>query len=205
MALPLRVWNGSQWVEVGFGTGQVYYSSTQPASGTTGDLWVDSDGTGAALDVDNFLTIASASATYVLSDDGTLRNGLLVSPVEDLTLSATSASATVNFDAKTQAILYYTANASANFTLNFRGNSTTTLNSILETGESITVSFLVTCGSPAYYPNAFQVDGSSVTPKWSGGTAPTSGNTNSIDAYTFTIIKTANATFTVLAGAARFA
>lgn len=64
MGLPLRVWNGSSWVDVGSGSGQVYYSNTQPASGSTGDLWVDSDGTGSTLDPAEFLTISSASVTY---------------------------------------------------------------------------------------------------------------------------------------------
>lgn len=205
MALPLRVWNGSEWIEVGSGTGQVYYSNSQPASGSTGDLWVDSDGTASSLDPADFVTIDSASSTYVATDGGTLTNGLLVSPAEDITIEATSASATVNFDVKTQAILYYTGNASANFTLNFRGDSDETLNSIISTGESITASFLVTNGGTAYYPTAFQIDGSSITPKWSGGSAPSSGNADSIDAYSFTIIKTGDAAFTVLAGAVQFA
>jgi len=136
--------------------------------------------------------------------DNTITTPLFISPSEDLTIAATSASATVNFDIKTQAILYYTSNASANFTLNFRGSSSETLNSIINTGESLTTSFLVTQGTTAYYPSAFKIDGSSVTPKWLGGTAPSAGNASSIDAYSFTIIKTANATFVVLAGAARF-
>lgn len=215
MALPLRVWNGSEWVDLGSGTGQVYYSNTQPASGSTGDLWVDSDGTASSLDPADFITLesasttylsqSSASSTYVATDGGTLTNGLLVSPAEDITIEAISASATVNFDVKTQAILYYTGNASANFTLNFRGDSDETLNSIISTGESITAAFLVTNGGTAYYPTAFQIDGSSVTPKWSGGSAPTGGNADSIDAYSFTIIKTGDAAFTVLAGAVQFA
>ena len=195
MALPLRVWNGSEWVNVGSGTGQVYYSNEEPASGSTGDLWIDSDGTASSLD----------PADFVTTDGGTLTNGLLVSPAEDITIEATSASATVTFDVKTQAILYYTGNASANFTLNFRGDSDETLNSIISTGESITASFLVTNGGTAYYPTAFEIDGSSVTPKWSGGSAPTGGNADSIDAYSFTIIKTGDAAFTVLAGAVQFA
>lgn len=195
MALPIRVWSGSEWVNVGSGTGQVYYSNEEPASGSTGDLWIDSDGTASSLDPANFVT----------TDGGTLTNGLLVSPAEDITIEATSASATVTFDVKTQAILYYTGNASANFTLNFRGDSDETLNSIISTGESITASFLVTNGGTAYYPTAFEIDGSSVTPKWSGGSAPTGGNADSIDAYSFTIIKTGDAAFTVLAGAVQFA
>jgi len=195
MALPLRVWNGTEWVEIGSGLGQVYYQNNQPASGSTGDLWVDSDGTASSLD----------PADFVISNGGALTNGLLVSPAEDITIEATSASATVTFDVKTQAILYYTGNASANFTMNFRGDSDETLNSIISTGESITASFLVTNGGTAYYPTAFEIDGSSVTPKWSGGSAPTGGNADSIDAYSFTIIKTGDAAFTVLAGAVQFA
>ena len=50
-----------------------------------------------------------------------------------------------------------------------------------------------------------QIDGNSVTPKWSGGTAPTAGNASSIDVYTFVVIKTASATFTVLASQTKFA
>jgi hypothetical protein len=75
----------------------------------------------------------------------------------------------------------------------------------MATGEAITVVFLVTQGSTAYYNSAVTIDGSSVTPKWQGGTAPSSGNTNSIDAYTYTIFKTASATFTVFASQTKFA
>jgi hypothetical protein len=72
----------------------------------------------------------------------------------------------------------------------------------MSVGQSVSAVFLNTNGATAYYASAFQVDGSSVTPKWSGGTAPAAGNASSIDSYSFTIIKTANATFTVLAGGA---
>lgn len=114
-----------------------------------------------------------------------------------MTVSATAATGTVVFDTQTQGILYYTSNASANFTLNF-----TNVNSNLSIGNSLSLVFLNTNGATPYYPNAFQIDGSAVTPKWSGGTAPTAGNASSIDAYSFIIIKTANATFTTLAGGA---
>jgi hypothetical protein len=75
----------------------------------------------------------------------------------------------------------------------------------MSTGQMITAVFLVTNGSPAYYNTAVQVDGSSVTPKWQGGTAPTSGNTSSVDIYTYTIIKTGSATFSVFASQTKFA
>jgi len=124
---------------------------------------------------------------------------------EKITISATAATGTINFDALTQAVLYYTTNASANWTVNVRADGSNTLNSIMSIGETLTVVFLTTQGSTAYYNSAFQVDGSSVTPKWQGGSAPTEGTASGVDAYTYTIIKTADATFTVLASLVDFA
>lgn len=124
---------------------------------------------------------------------------------EVITVSATAATGTVNFDTITQSILYYTTSASGNFTVNFRGNASTTLNSFMTTGQAITVAFFVTNGGTAYYNSAVTVDGSSVTPKWQGGTAPSAGNASSVDIYTYTIVKTASATFTVFASITKFA
>ena len=125
--------------------------------------------------------------------------------LEVSTVSATASTGTINYDVTTQSVLYYTTNASGNFTLNFRGSSGTSLNTIMNTGDTVTVSFLCTNGSTAYYNSAVTVDGVSVTPKWQGGTAPTSGNASSVDAYTYAIIKTGSATFTVLASQTKFA
>jgi hypothetical protein len=124
--------------------------------------------------------------------------------LETATISATAATGTINYDVTSQAVLYYTSNASANWTVNFRGSSGTSLNTLMATGESLTIAFLVTQGATAYYNNAVQVDGSSVTPKYQGGTAWTAGNASSIDAYTYTIIKTGNAAFTVFAAQSQF-
>jgi len=124
---------------------------------------------------------------------------------EKITNSATAATGTVNYDVITQAVLNYTTDASGNWTLNIRGDGSNTLNSIMDTGESITVAHIVKQGGTAYYNSAVQVDGSGVTPEWQGGSAPTAGNTNSLDVYTYTVIKTADATFTVLAAQTQFA
>ena len=101
--------------------------------------------------------------------------------------------------------MYYTTNATGNFTLNFRASSGTSLNTLLATGDSICVSFLCTNGATAYYNSAVTVDGSSVTPKYQGGTAWTSGNASSIDAYNFVIVKTGSAAFTILTSQTKFA
>lgn len=134
-----------------------------------------------------------------------VNNPRLKSPEEITSVSATAATGTINFDANSQADLYYTTNASANWTLNVRGDSSTTLSSMLDVGDSITVTFKVTNGATAYYQTAFQIDGASVTPKWQGGLAPTGGNASSVDVYTFNIVKTAaTPTYTVFASQTKF-
>lgn len=131
----------------------------------------------------------------------------LVNAAEAVTVSATAATGTINYDVTTQSVLYYTSNAGGNWTLNLRASSGTSLNTALGVGESVTVAFLVTQGATPYYNSSVQVDGttSGVTTKWQGGSAPSAGNANSIDVYTYTVIKTANATFTVLASVTKFA
>ena len=124
---------------------------------------------------------------------------------EVATVSATAATGTVNFDVITQSVLVYTTNASGNWTLNIRGNSTTSLNTMMSTGQSVTIAFFVTQGGTAYYNSAVTIDGSSVTPKWQGGTAPSAGNASSVDIYAYTIVKTGSATFSVYASQTKFA
>jgi len=152
-----------------------------------------------------YLKSSTAASTYAPLTGASLVRPTLTSAIETNAISATAATGTVNVDVSTSSVYYYTSNASADWTFNFRGNSSTTLNSLLSANQSITVAFLVTNGATPYRPTTFQVDGSTVSPKWQGGTAPTTGNANSIDAYSFTIIKTAEATFTVLAAQTKFA
>ena len=129
----------------------------------------------------------------------------LVSPSELTVVSATAATGTVTLDIANTSVTYYTTNASANFTLNFRGNSTTTAASYIQTSEAVTHVFLNTNGTTAYYPTAFQIDGAAGTPIFQGGVAPTAGNASSVDAYSFTIIKTAaTPTYKILASQTQF-
>lgn len=159
--------------------------------GTSGTVTVSID-TAVTADLTTAQTLTNKTLTSPV-----LNTAILKSPEERMTITATAATGTVAFDVINQGVLYYTTNATANFTLNF-----TNVNSSLAIGDSISCVFLNTNGGTAYYPTAFQVDSSAVTPKWSGGTAPAAGNASSIDSYSFIIIKTANAVFTVLAGGA---
>lgn len=140
----------------------------------------------------------------VAGNGSTLTRPVLVSPQENITVSATAATGTVHLDVMTQADLYYTTNASANFTLNIRGNASTALNSILAIGATQTVTFRNTNGATAYYPTSFTIDGVAVTPKWQGGTAPSAGNASAIDVYNYAITKTAANTYTVFASQTKF-
>jgi hypothetical protein len=158
----------------------------------------------------NGLTIdASQNVSFAnqlsLGVSGTTMQLKLSAAAETVTIAATAATGTVNFDVSTQSILYYTSNSSANWTLNIRGSSSVTLNSIMATGQSVTITHLVTQGGTAYYNSAVTVDGTSVTPKWSGGSAPSAGNADSVDVYTYTLIKTGSGSFTVFASQTRYA
>ena len=131
--------------------------------------------------------------------------GKIQSVAEKVTTAAVAATGTVAYDVLTQAVLNYTTNASGNWTLNVRGDGSNSLDSIMDTGESITIAHIVSQGGTAYYNSAFQIDGSSVTPEWQGGEAPTEGNASSLDVYSYTIIKTGSSTFTALASQTQFA
>lgn len=148
-------------------------------------------------------TTLSASSTAAFT--GALSISNLITAGEKTTVSATASTGTIQYDMLSQSILYYTANATGNWTLNLRGNGSTTLNSVMAIGETRTITFLAAQGSPAYYQTGLTIDGTSVTPKWQNGVTPTSGNTNGIDVYVLAIVKTASATFTVLESSTKFA
>ena len=153
------------------------------------------------------LTLPTSTDTLVgRATADTLTNKVLLSPEERTTVTATAATGTINYDAVTQGVLFFTTNATDDWTLNIRGDSSTTLSSILAVGDAITVTHLVTNGATAYYNDALEIDGSAVTPKYQGGTAYTAGNASSIDAYVYTVVKTAaTPTYTVFASQTKFA
>jgi hypothetical protein len=152
--------------------------------------------------IDGNLTV-TGSAT---ANTGSFTSLLTVPEInERATITGTGAGANVNFDTLTQTVLYYSAASTANSTVNIRGNSGTTLNSLMSTGQSTCVALFLTNTSPAYYPSVIRVDGVTVTPLWQGGIAPTGGNTNSVDVYSINVIKVADATFSVFASQTQFA
>jgi hypothetical protein len=207
---------GNQSIVINGSTGEVTFPNN-----TIGDLTAVSAGTGisVASSTGPVPTVSiDTSVTADLTTAQTLTNKTLTSPVintatfsdgvvkgleEDVNVVASAATGTINFDVSTASVWYYTTNATANHTLNFRYSSGVSLNTALATGDAITLVWLNTNGATAYYPSTIQIDGTTVTPKVPA--AISAGNASAIDAYSFTIIKTASATFTVLETQTKFA
>ena len=185
-------------------TGKVLYSNVYsalgdlPSASTYHGMFAHVHGTGKGYYAHggNWIELANFDTSGNLIVDGTLD----IEEVYEKVVVSSNTSGTATFDTTTQGVVFFSSNQTANRTINFSN-----VNANLATGQSVTCSVLMAQGSTAYYLNAYQVDGSAVTPKWSGGSAPTEGNASGIDVYTFTIIKTANATFTCLASQTQFA
>lgn len=195
------VFNGTDYVGLGvqaasaFTAGQLIKasSSTVLASATAGTDYV---APGTATTFTALQTFNGSSSNFAQT---------LANSTEVVTVNATVVPATVNYDVTTQSVVYYTGGAGgSNWTVNFRASVGTTLNTALATGRSVTVVLMATQNATPCYNNIIQVDGNTLIPKYQGGIAWTSGNANAIDVYVYTIIKTASATFTVLASQTKF-
>ena len=191
------VYNGTSWVNA-TESGDI----TAVTSGT-GISVTNSTGPIPTVAVDTAV-VATTNNTLTMTGK-TFTQAILIAPEERWNVQAVAATGTVNLDVNTAGIWYYTTSATGNWTLNVRASSGASLDSILAIGDSITVVFFATQGSPAYYQTAFQIDGNAVTPKWQNGVAPSTGNANSIDIYSYTIIKTGSATFTAFGSQTKFA
>jgi len=178
----------------------------QIGNGATTNGTIKNIGIGAAGVAGSNTTISIGSAVAGAFTSTTMHgNTLFKAAIEETAnVIVTGAGANVTFAATNQNILLYAGNATANTTLNIINSANVTLNNSLANGESLSAVVMITNGATPYFINGYQVDGTAVTPRWQGGTAPTSGNANSTDVYVFTVIKTANATYTVLGSQTQF-
>jgi hypothetical protein len=158
----------------------------------------------------------TSNANRLLTTDGTNASWtnvatsiIQLAPEERFNVVASAATGTIAINVLTAGVWFYSTNATANHTINIRGDASNTLNSLLATGDAITVSWIIANGTTAYYPTTIQIDGTAVTPKWLNDTEPPSSSqanqTAGVDAFTFTIIKTASTpTYTVLGAWAQY-
>ena len=161
------------------------------------------DGAGLTIKASTDKTLTWSNTTKCF----TLNQGLDIQQViETVVANSTPINANTTIDVLNGAVSHYTANVAANWTLNVRGNSSISLNSVMNANDSITIAYLATqLGSNTFYQSAMQIDGVAVTPRFQGGTAPSAGNATSIDLYSFTILKTAANTYTVLGSQTQYA
>ena len=199
-------------LELGTGT-------TGSPTGDAGLIIERGDGTNIFIGYDedaNEIRLAETTATGASSGDltltdaivalGTARTTKLITNevVEIADVKTDTLSGNVNINASEKALHYFTSNAGANWTFNFRGGASQTLNDAMEVGQSMTFALLATQGGTAYYMSSLDIDSVSQSVKWQGDTAVSGGTANGIDVYNFTIIKTASQTYTVLGSMSSF-
>ena len=125
---------------------------------------------------------------------------------EDFHNYGTALTGTYNHDVVTHGmVLDSTVAASASFVINLRGDGSTTFNSLMNVGQTTVLTVYSVSSNASYYLTDFQIDGSSITEKWNGAAAPSAGTGSGTDVYTFNIMKTASATFSVYANFSNFA
>jgi hypothetical protein len=216
--------NGTHWISQAAGSfGNVSGPGTSVDneialfSGTSGSVLKRASTTGVLKAASGVINAAVAGTDYVAPNVATTFTatqtfsgststfaGIFTDVAEVATVVATAATGTINVDVTTQTVLYYTSNATGNWTINLRASSGTALNTALSSNQAITVAFLVTQGGTAYYNSNVQVDGVAITPKWQGGTAPTAGNASSVDSYVYTVVKSGTGSLTVFASQTQF-
>ena len=175
------------------------------ADGTNGQA-LTTNGSGVLAFATAGVSLSAANtwtATQTFNGSSSTFATTLLDANETVNVVASAPSATTNFYIQSGGVQYYTSNAANNWTLNIAFSSGTSLNTALATGQSVTFTLVTTQGSTAYYNNAVTIDGTSVTPKWIGG-APTAGNASGLDVYRMAVVKTASATYTVLASLTQY-
>lgn len=143
------------------------------------------------------------TGTQTFNGSSSIFGTVLLSSAETVNVVAAAPSSTTNFYVQSGSVQYYTSNAANNWTLNIAFSSGTSMNTALAIGQSVTFVLVTTQGSTAYYNSAVTIDGTSVTPKWIGG-APTAGNASGLNVYRYAVVKTASATYTVLASLTQY-
>ena len=118
--------------------------------------------------------------------------------IERAKVTAGKLSDNTNIDLENGMVHLFTTQETTTSTPNIRINSSTSLNSVMATGEIISVTLITTAAAGAYSAQ-LTIDGGAVTENWTGGSAPSGGGSSGVDIHAYTIIKTADATFTVVA------
>lgn len=146
------------------------------------------------------LSVGAVTATGVVTGAGLTCTGYadftgLLS--EACTVTAGKLSDNTNLDAANGNVFLFTTQETTTCTPNIRWNGSTTLNSKVNVGDMIAITVITTAAAGGYSAQ-LTIDGAAVTENWVGGSAPSAGGSSGKDIYSYTIVKTADATFTVI-------
>ena len=123
--------------------------------------------------------------------------------IERVSITGSAPPAAVNLDIASGSILFYSGSTNGYWTVNFRGDIATTLNSIMYPGQSLTTIVIVNHGATPYSASSYTIDGKSFTPLWQNGSVP-SASGNSTDFYSYTIFKIASASYNLFASQIKY-
>jgi len=198
------------YIVINAGTGSVVIRGAGPTTGVTVAsgaraivAWSGSDFVNTSIAGFSAAANNTFTGTQTFNGTSSIFATVLLDSAETVNVVAAAPSATTNFYVQSGSVQYYTTSAANNWTLNIAFSSGTSMNTALAIGQSVTFVLVTTQGSTAYYNSAVTIDGTSVTPKWIGG-APTAGNASGLDVYRYAVVKTASATYTVLASLTQY-
>ena len=124
--------------------------------------------------------------------------------IERVNIVANKLSAVPNVNLDNGMVHYYTTNETTTATPNII--STAGINTNMATGDTMSITIMSKPNNAGYFPK-ISIDGvaTGITTYWNGGSAPSSAESSGVDANTYQIIKTADATYDVLANTSNFA
>lgn len=193
-------------------TGTLTANSTVGLSPANAAITISPTGTGtvtinpATAGTMNNIAIGGTTAAAGTFTTLTATSTTKVQQIKEKVISGTAPAATETISFLSGAVYRYANNNANDWILNFRGDGSTTMNTFLSTDESTTVTLITKNSGTAYKNTSVRIDNTTVgvTVVWINGSAYPSGNINSTDIYTYTIIKTAASTYTVIASQTKY-
>ena len=175
------------------GAGIVVYGSTDKSLtwGTSGTKWTLTGGAFEApeLNITGVSTFNSSTTFKGADFDG----GSLLREKVNVTAGKLSDNTDINVD--NGMVHLFTTAETATSTPNI--TSSAGINTQMGVGDCMVVTIITTAAAAAFSAQ-LTIDHAAVTENWVGGVAPSAGGSAGVDIYSYTIIKTASATYTVV-------
>ena len=198
------------------GSGTIAVNSSGTSAGLTGTPSITvADITGIGANLSGIATVATgarvtAGGLIVTAGISTLSDGADIEgfKVEDGQTAATP-NGEFNFYLASGHFFRYTGTPGADYYPNFKHSASINLNDMMAVNDVVTATLAVNSPATTYHiANTIHIDGNAtgensytIDTDWVGGSAPDAGNGSGHDVYSFTIVKTADKTFLILANA----